>query len=362
MDGNVIHDIGRLPPGNGCNPSNNYYQNHDHGVYHSAGDDITMRNNVIYNVKAGWPIHVYPNARARMNILNNTIAFSNQYPGKVGAIIIYDASVSDSNISNNIFYQVNTTAINIGGSGVSFSNVRIGNNIVSNGTILQVSSGISTSGISGLNTNRANADPEMVNPAGFDFHLRGDSLAIDSGATVPVTTDIEGRRRPQGSGFDVGAYEYSSSGLSLLRTPKSRARSVFVKQAHVLNARPAEAIPRKSEEQAFKAERLRFQPGIPGGFKISGPQAVPFRPGLFIPEDQRMGRRLADQRQIVFAVGGEGWAFPLIAVEDYPHISLTADQARDRPLVLAEPLEHLVDGPRVAREFPAVDVKNRNQK
>src|SRR5262249_72358 len=155
-------------------------------------------------------------------------------------------------------------------------------------------------------------------------------LAIDSGATVPVPTDIEGRSRPQGSGFDIGAYEYSSSGVSLLRTPKSRARSVFVKQAHLLNARPAEAIPRGSEEQPFKAERVRFQPDIPGGFKISGSQAVPFRPGLFLPKDQRMGRRLADQRQVVFAVGGKGRSFRLIAVEDYPHISLAADQALDR--------------------------------
>ena len=54
IEGNVIHDVGRLTPGqNGCSPSNDYYQNHDHGVYHSAGDDITVRNNIIYNVKAG---------------------------------------------------------------------------------------------------------------------------------------------------------------------------------------------------------------------------------------------------------------------------------------------------------------------
>src|SRR5262245_20258907 len=75
-----------------------------------------------------------------------------------------------------------------------------------------------------------------------------------------------------------------------------------------------------------------------------------------------MGRRLTDQRHIVFTVGGEGWPFPLIAVEDYPHISLAADQTRDRSFVRAEPLEHLVDGPRVAREFPSIDIKNRDQK
>src|SRR6266540_1440565 len=75
-----------------------------------------------------------------------------------------------------------------------------------------------------------------------------------------------------------------------------------------------------------------------------------------------MGRRLADQRHIVFTVGCEGWAFPLVTVEDYPHVSLAADHARDWSFVRAEPLEHLVDGPRVAREFPSIDVKNRFKK
>src|SRR5262249_6439576 len=75
-----------------------------------------------------------------------------------------------------------------------------------------------------------------------------------------------------------------------------------------------------------------------------------------------MGRRLADQRHIVFTLGCEGRAFPLITVEDYPHVSLAADQARDRSFVRAEPLEHLVDGPRVAREFPSIDVKNGYKK
>jgi parallel beta helix pectate lyase-like protein/uncharacterized protein DUF1565 len=292
LDGNVIHDIGRFTPGqNGCSP-NSYYQNHDHGIYHSGGDDVTIRNNTIYNIKQGWAVQVYPGSRARMNILNNTFAFTNQYPGKEGAIIIYGGmSVSDSNISNNIFYQVSKGAIYIGGgSGPSFSNVKINNNIVSNGAMLTLDSGVSVSGINGLGTNRENANPEMVNPGGFDFHLKPNSLAIDGGASVPVSTDIEGRRRPQGSGFDIGAYEYSSSGVALLREPRLRGRSVFVKQAQVLNARPAEAIPRGSEEQAFKAERLRFQLGIAGGFKISGSQAVPFRPGLLVPEDQSIRR------------------------------------------------------------------------
>src|SRR5262245_38865087 len=217
VDGNRIHDIGRFAPGQqGCQPSTQNWTNHDHGIYHSRGDDVTIRNNIIYRTERGWAIQAFPNSRARMNILNNTFAFTNQNQGKYGAIIIFDRmTVSDSNISNNIFYQVNTAAIYVGGSSSpSFSNVRASNNIVSNGAILTADSSVG-SGLTLIN-NRENADPGSVNPTGYDFHLRADSLAIDSGATVPVPADFEGRARLQGAGYDIGAYEYSSSGISSL--------------------------------------------------------------------------------------------------------------------------------------------------
>jgi hypothetical protein len=124
-------------------------------------------------------------------------------------------TVSDSDISNNIFYQVNTAAIYVGGSSSpSFSNVRVSNNIIQNGAMLIADSG----GGTGLNliNNRENTDPGMIDPASYNFHLQASSLAIDSGAVVPVSTDHEGRARPQGSGYDIGAYEYSSSGISSL--------------------------------------------------------------------------------------------------------------------------------------------------
>src|SRR5215510_2981563 len=121
VEANLIHDVGRLAPGQqGCRPSNEYWQNHDHGIYHDGGDHVTIRNNVIYNIKQGWAIQVWPKSRAHMNIVNNTIAFGNQHKGKLGAIVMWSPStggmkVSDSIIANNIFYQVNTAAIWMGG-------------------------------------------------------------------------------------------------------------------------------------------------------------------------------------------------------------------------------------------------------
>lgn len=209
VDGNFIHDIGRFKPGqNGCNPPNQNWQNHDHGIYHSTGDDVTIRNNVLYNIQQGWPIHLYPNSRKRLNILNNTMAFNNLNPGKLGAIVIWgNMALSDSNIINNIFYQVNTAAIWVGGGTPSISNLRISNNIVSNGIIVKLEPGVSAAGMI-VSNNGQHVDPGLVNPGGSDFHLRANSIAIDTGAVVPVPTDNEGRPRPQRSAFDVGAYEF----------------------------------------------------------------------------------------------------------------------------------------------------------
>lgn len=49
-------------------------------------------------------------------------------------------------------------------------------------------------------------DPLFVDPAGNNFHIQGDSPAIDV-APSGLSTDIDGDNRPQGNGFDLGADE-----------------------------------------------------------------------------------------------------------------------------------------------------------
>jgi Right handed beta helix region/Pel9A-like, right handed beta helix region len=232
VEANLIHDVGRLVPGaQGCRPSNEYWKNHDHGVYHDGGDHVTIRNNVIYNIKQGWAIQVYPKSRAHMNILNNTIAFGNQYQGRLGAIVMWAPStggmkVSDSTIANNIFYEVNTAAIWMGGESrrapMSFANVRISNNIISNGVLLSAEENVDASGLI-LAGNLEKADPKFADPAAFDFHLRSDSTAIDAGLALPgVGADYDGRVRPRGGRVDIGAYEHPDSSS---RTSRLRAKS-----------------------------------------------------------------------------------------------------------------------------------------
>jgi len=53
----------------------------------------------------------------------------------------------------------------------------------------------------------------FVNPSANDYHLKSGSIAIDAGVNLPglVDVDIEGRSRPQGSAWDIGAYEFTDS-------------------------------------------------------------------------------------------------------------------------------------------------------
>jgi parallel beta-helix repeat protein len=53
------------------------------------------------------------------------------------------------------------------------------------------------------------ADPSFVSSATGDLHLKAGSPCIDKGTPVGApSTDKDGVHRPQGTGFDMGAYEY----------------------------------------------------------------------------------------------------------------------------------------------------------
>jgi hypothetical protein len=62
-------------------------------------------------------------------------------------------------------------------------------------------------------------DPKLVNVLGNDFHLQPESPLINAGMVLnEVTDDFGGKLRSQGSGYDIGAFEYRSVKLS---SPKS---------------------------------------------------------------------------------------------------------------------------------------------
>ena len=105
-DSNVLHNIWRKHPSDGCSLTTGYYKNHDHGMY-LHGRDIKIINNVFYNFKSGWAIQSSEGA-SNWLIAQNTFGFSN--PNREGQIVLWDPN-SNFTIANNIFYQPKTAAI-----------------------------------------------------------------------------------------------------------------------------------------------------------------------------------------------------------------------------------------------------------
>lgn len=65
-------------------------------------------------------------------------------------------------------------------------------------------------------TTAIDGDPQFFDPVGMDFRLTGGSPCIDTGkdVSVVVTRDLSGITRPQGMGFDLGAFEYITGTLT----------------------------------------------------------------------------------------------------------------------------------------------------
>jgi hypothetical protein len=210
IDGNLIHDIGRFFPGeNGCSYSGGFtgYQTLDHGIYLNGGspgaDGALIRNNVFYNTRHGWAVQMYPGSLSNIQVLNNTFAYGN--PNKNYTSIVLDAVISGgSTIANNIFYNPEGGK-SIEAAGFSGS-ITIANNITM-GSAMHDRSG-TPSGMT-LTNNQLATNALFVNAAAFDFRLQAASPAIDRGLTLTlVRFDFEGRPRPRGAAYDIGAYEF----------------------------------------------------------------------------------------------------------------------------------------------------------
>ena len=120
-------------------------------------------------------------------------------------------------VKNNIFYSQRSSAAVIYPSGLAASHIdnnlyyyTTGNTVVSNrGTLSQMRA--AGAEINGMNTN-----PSFINPSG-NWRLDPGSSAINAGYTLgnPYNVDMVGVPRPQGSGYDMGAYEYVAGGGNL---------------------------------------------------------------------------------------------------------------------------------------------------
>jgi len=202
IEQNLIHDVGRYAAGeNGCSPSNTYWQNHDHGIYHGQGDNLVIRNNVFYDLTHGWAIQRYNGSgtvASGLQIVNNTFVGANPY--RDGHIIIATGA-TNLLIANNIFSQPKTAAVYFDTGGLSGT---MANNLT-HGASLTTGS---TSGML-LVGNLVNQDPRFASASAGNFHLQAGSPAIGTGLLLTgLLNDFDGLLRLAGVAPDIGAYRY----------------------------------------------------------------------------------------------------------------------------------------------------------
>jgi hypothetical protein len=188
-----------------------------HGFMLADARDIIIRNNIIQayggvNTGAGGNSHL----TIVNNVFANNLAFQSFYPMGVGL-----KDCPNTVVKNNIFYDqpFHTISVNGNTSGqeIDYNLAYRSDDQPSRCYVIDYQC-----------VNPAPAhhlwdiDPLFINPAAGDFHLQGGSPAIDAGtALAEVTNDFDGNLRPQGEGYDIGAFEHLTLGPTATPTPSS---------------------------------------------------------------------------------------------------------------------------------------------
>ena len=172
IDGNIIHDIGRM--------NARSVNSLDHGLYTGCSNE-RITNNIFYNQTAGWDIQLAAGAD-NVFIAKNT--FASQNPKKSGQIMVWN-SHTNLKIEHNVFFNAPNYAVTSYTEQVT--NCEISYNIISGSAAVYSGTGCR------IGFNQLHTDPMFVDPSTHNYQLLPDSPAAGSGirtsAIVQEPTD-----------------------------------------------------------------------------------------------------------------------------------------------------------------------------
>lgn len=177
------------------------------GIMISASEtpvrNLLVKNNII---KAFRLLNIW-NCE-NISIMNNTFTSELSYQGASGYGIELHSS-PNAKVKNNLFYNVGRHSYSyLYKDSASETGLDVGYNCH------YMSDGTPPAGSPSPN-DLWQVDPKLVNISANDFHLQSGSPLINVGVTLSeVANDYDGVTRPQGIGFDIGAFEFISSAMS----------------------------------------------------------------------------------------------------------------------------------------------------
>ncbi|OCT13411.1 hypothetical protein A8709_17520 [Paenibacillus pectinilyticus] len=180
------------------------------GIQINPGTTGKLYNNWIDEGTAGHGQGINNQSRGNQVIFNNVILHTD-YQG-IYSKDMYDAT--NPAYDHSPIYIVNNTFINPGSYALQFDNVQnygslFGNNIViksSSNPNPYVNPGSTITEVTNLESTNI-ADAHFVNAGANNYHLSVDLSGTDM-SIYGVTTDYDGVARPNGSTYDIGAYEH----------------------------------------------------------------------------------------------------------------------------------------------------------
>ncbi len=165
-------------------------------IQDGAGD-IIIRNNIVDAF-----VNIYLANSSGVSILNNTLVGNTEQNLDFNPVGIGVSKSTETVIENNIFYNQPGNIIYVNGN-----KPHSGQNMI----YRDDGHPIYTTDTYNPAHDLLGIDPLFVNPQAGDYHLQAGSPAIDAGSDLRglVPDDFEGTSRPQGAGYDIGAYEYT---------------------------------------------------------------------------------------------------------------------------------------------------------
>ena len=126
-----------------------------------------------------------------------------------GTADVINTTIASPTLSNGPAIYIGTGAVTITNTIVASYSIGISNAV---GTVredynLFFSNVITSVGLITHGAHKLVNDPRFVDPPADDYHLASTSAAIDRGVDAGVHADLDGNPRPQGAGYDIGAYE-----------------------------------------------------------------------------------------------------------------------------------------------------------